>query len=345
MYDYVIVTHLPVFYKVNLYNQLAKKLRIHVIFISTDTSEKRAGDFNVLDRSNFSYTLLNTCCFQDRNTLLSCCNLVRQLKTLNFKKLIVSGWDLAEFWCAVLMTPKMRNCVAIESTILDSAVHGFRGIIKKLFLSRISVVFASGQMHIDLVRQLGFSGVIKKTLGVGVINPLLIVNKINKSIYTGKFLFIGRLTAVKNLASTVAFFKAHPELSLTIIGTGEDEAMLRAMDANNVDFLGAINNDALAAHFMSHDFLLLPSLKETWGLVVEEALNLNVPVLISDRCGSMDLIENGVNGLIFSPRDSDSLNLVIESIDQALFEKLLKGASSFSITNKDEYQVRQYVEL
>lgn len=45
MYDYLIVTHIPAFYKINLYNELSKKLKIFVVFIASNTDEKRADDF------------------------------------------------------------------------------------------------------------------------------------------------------------------------------------------------------------------------------------------------------------------------------------------------------------
>ena len=47
MYEYIIVTHIPAFYKVNLYNELAKKMNILVIFVASDTNENRSDDFIV----------------------------------------------------------------------------------------------------------------------------------------------------------------------------------------------------------------------------------------------------------------------------------------------------------
>ena len=67
MYDYVIVTHIPAFYKVNLYNELAQKLNIFVVFIASNTAEKRADDFVGLEDVKFNYEVLHNGNFQRKN--------------------------------------------------------------------------------------------------------------------------------------------------------------------------------------------------------------------------------------------------------------------------------------
>ena len=67
MYDYLIVTHIANFYKVNLYNQLAKKLKILVVFTASNTNEKRANDFIALANSHFEYRLLYEGDYEDRD--------------------------------------------------------------------------------------------------------------------------------------------------------------------------------------------------------------------------------------------------------------------------------------
>mgnify|MGYP007000140648 len=67
MYDLIIVTHIPAFYKVNLYNELAKKLNILVIFIAKSTNEVRANDFLILEKSKFKYKVLYDGDIEDRN--------------------------------------------------------------------------------------------------------------------------------------------------------------------------------------------------------------------------------------------------------------------------------------
>ena len=55
------------------------------------------------------------------------------------------------------------------------------------------------------------------------------------------------------------------------------------------------------------DLLIFPSICDGWGMVVNEALQSHIPVLISDQCGAKELIKHEHNGLIFKGKDLNSL--------------------------------------
>lgn len=64
----------------------------------------------------------------------------------------------------------------------------------------------------------------------------------------------------------------------------------------------------VAPYYALAGALILPSLNETWGLVVNEAMSCGLPVLVSKRCGcARDLVENGVNGFTFEPYDVEGM--------------------------------------
>ncbi len=66
--------------------------------------------------------------------------------------------------------------------------------------------------------------------------------------------------------------------------------------------------DELPAYYGLASAFVMPSLSETWGLVVNEAMAAGLPVIVSDRCGcAPDLVREGRNGLLFDPRDADAL--------------------------------------
>ncbi len=340
MYDYIIVTHIPAFYKVNLYNELAKKLKILVIFIASNTNEKRADDFISLDSVDFEYKLLFDGDFQTRDIKSNIKKLKIILQNTKYKSLLVSGWDLKEFWYLVMFYPKPKNCLALESTILESTPKGIKGWIKKVFLSRISTVFASGNLHVELLEALSFKGDIKITKGVGIINKP-IFEKLKKE-YQKKFLYVGRLSSVKNLETLIRAFNDLPIHHLTIIGDGEEKEYLQSIANQNISFKQPIENIKLQIEFLNHDIFILPSISETWGLVVEEALYFGLPVMVSKNCGSVELVKSGVNGYIFEPSDSEEIKNLILDINDILYEKLLKGVREFSVDEKDLKQLGVY---
>ena len=322
MYDYVIVTHIPAFYKVNLYNELSKKLKILVLFIAENTEEKRADDFITLEKANFTYEVLGRGDFQSRDIKANIKKLKIILKSIEYKRLLVSGWDLQEFWYLVMFYPKVKNILALESTVLESSTKGIKGWIKKFFLSRIAMVFASGNLHVELLKALDFNGIVKITKGVGIANEP-IYNTATKE-YQKKFLYIGRLSKVKNLEMLVNVFNDIPEYYLTIVGDGEEKNFLQTFAKSNITFLPPVCNSNIHEVFLNHDVFVLPSLSEPWGLVVEEALYFGLPVIVSQNCGSVELIEEGKNGYIFNPLNSYSLRRSIESMNGHIFNEMVE---------------------
>jgi glycosyltransferase involved in cell wall biosynthesis len=342
MYDYIFITNIPSFYKVNLYNKLAKQLNIFVIFIADSTEEKRSNDFITLTNADFKYLLINQQELQNRNKFFSIIKLYRVLTHLKYKKLVIGGWDLLELWFANFFSKKNKNCLVVESTIVESQTKGFKGFAKRVFLSRISTVFASGKLQSQLLQELNYKNDIKITQGVGIINkPLLTLVKKNK-IYQKKFLYVGRLVKIKNLESLITIFNELPEHQLTIIGDGEEKKALKSIASKNIIFIDSIENRKLKYNFYENNILILLSLKEVWGLVVEESLYFGLPVIISQNCGACELLQNGKNGYIVNPNDVESIKSVITNIDNNKYQNLLTGVADFSVDNKDEYQVRQY---
>jgi glycosyltransferase involved in cell wall biosynthesis len=70
----------------------------------------------------------------------------------------------------------------------------------------------------------------------------------------------------------------------------------------HVRFAGFRTQSELAAFYALADILVLPSLWESWGLVVNEAMNAGCAIVASDRVGSAhDLVQDGVNGYRVKP--------------------------------------------
>ena len=77
-----------------------------------------------------------------------------------------------------------------------------------------------------------------------------------------------------------------------LVGSGELESQLRqqaeALGAGRVAFPGFVNQTALPDYYLATDILVLPSLRmgETWGLVVNEALQAGCAVVMTETVGS-----------------------------------------------------------
>ncbi len=117
-----------------------------------------------------------------------------------------------------------------------------------------------------------------------------------------------------------------PRPYLLLVGDGARRAALERRAAelpgDSVRFLGFRNQTELPALFDLADLFVLPSEREPWGLVLNEAMNGSCPLVVSDHVGAApDLVVNGVNGFVFPVGDiaalADRISQVIVDRERA----------------------------
>ncbi|MBK5963287.1 glycoside hydrolase [Thiocystis minor] len=120
-------------------------------------------------------------------------------------------------------------------------------------------------------------------------------------------LYVGRVAAEKNLDLAREAFQAilaeHSNARFVLVGDGPELAHLRR---EYPDFIcaGARVGDALSAHYASGDLFLFPSLTETFGNVVTEAMASGLPVIAFDYAAAHAHIESWGNGVTLPVGDS-----------------------------------------
>ncbi len=125
------------------------------------------------------------------------------------------------------------------------------------------------------------------------------------------FLYVGRLALEKNLPALIAAYSAYRasggSWSLVLVGDGPERAALESQAAQtgfatSIHFAGHKSSSELPAYYAAAGCFVLPSTREPWGLVVNEAMACGLPVIVSSRCGCADdLVIDGSNGLLFDP--------------------------------------------
>ncbi|MGQ7959154.1 glycosyltransferase family 4 protein [Pseudomonas sp. SP16.1] len=121
-------------------------------------------------------------------------------------------------------------------------------------------------------------------------------------------LHVGRLAAEKNLGLLTTAFEAlqasQPQrrMRLILVGDGPQRAGLQARLPDAL-FCGLQRGETLAAHYASGDLFLFPSLSETFGNVVLEALASGLGVVAFDQAAAGQHIHHGHNGALARPGD------------------------------------------
>src|SRR4029079_5398559 len=129
-------------------------------------------------------------------------------------------------------------------------------------------------------------------------------------------LFCGKLIEKKPPLLLIDAFarvrREHP-CSLLIAGDGplrpDAESLVMQLSVPDVHFAGFLDERQLPCAYAAGDVFVLPSgLHETWGLVVNEAMNFGLPIVASDKVGCADdLVHEGKNGFVVCHQDVDAL--------------------------------------
>ena len=133
------------------------------------------------------------------------------------------------------------------------------------------------------------------------------------------FIFVGRFVGKKNLLTLIDGYARYvgsagkAARKLVLVGSGELEETIRqriaALDiADMVIFTGFLIAEDVSRALAGALALLLVSSEEQWGLVVNEALALGLPAIVSTQVGARDaLVRNLVNGYVVEPGSADGI--------------------------------------
>lgn len=135
-----------------------------------------------------------------------------------------------------------------------------------------------------------------------------------------RLIYVGRVSKEKNLDAIAdawdSLEQKVPGINLTVIGEGPYRKGLEARFAgrNGVRFTGVIQGDDLAGVFASADLLVFPSLTDTFGNSVVEALASGIPAITSNEGGPREIIVDGECGLVFDPAKPGDLEAKVLSL-------------------------------
>ena len=108
------------------------------------------------------------------------------------------------------------------------------------------------------------------------------------------FLSVGRVAREKNLD---AFLSLDLPGSKVVVGGGPDEARLKKKFPDAV-FLGMRNDDELPGYYQAADVFVFPSLTDTFGLVMLEAMACGTPVAAFRSEAPLAVVQPGVTGCL-----------------------------------------------
>ena len=282
--------------------------------------------------------------WEDQRQLSVAASLWRKLNALQPDAILVPGYATAPAIAAALWG-KLHNARTVLMSESNAADHQRRDVLeiaKKLLVKTLfDCAVVGGKRAQEYACELGIR---QTAIGIGydvVDNDFFASRAEKERLLSGQnppscgsayFLYVGRLAQEKNLSGLIEAFASYRarggDWQLVVVGDGflRDELTLLArarLVSEHVVFAGHRAVAELAAFYARAGCFVLPSLREPWGLVVNEAMASGLPVIVSNHCGcSDDLVQEGDNGFVFDPSN------------RARLTELLSHMSSLSVPER-----------
>lgn len=179
---------------------------------------------------------------------------------------------------------------------------------------KIQAIFATGQTGVDCFVKAGFSR--ENVCHWGYFPKMSSDVNLNIPLVQGvSILFVGQLIHRKSplyfLDSLVPFMRGIGRV--TLIGNGNlfQQVTEKLSRSPKINWIKGLSNQEVQGYMQTHDLLVLPSLFDGWGAVVNEALLNGMRVIASEECGASVLLDGKVRGEVFSFTYAPSLSEVL----------------------------------
>ncbi|CAA7615427.1 Glycosyl transferase [Candidatus Terasakiella magnetica] len=263
--------------------------------------------------------------------------------------LICCHYEEIAVLCSALVMRLMGRLVAtmIDSKWEDKPRHLWREGIKRLFLAPYHAALVGSRGTARYLEYFGFapSRLFFGYDTVSVVRLRELAGDCAAGLAFGDrpIVVVSRLIGKKNLPGLLDAYALYRRRCggaarrLEVLGSGPLEAMLRARIARDgiegVSFHGFVTQRDLARHLSCALCLVLFSTVEQWGLAVNEAVALKIPVVVSDAVGARDfLVRTEINGAVVEPDNIDGLAAILLrlSCNPELWQAWRDGSQTFT---------------
>lgn len=158
------------------------------------------------------------------------------------------------------------------------------------------------------------------------------------------FGFAGRISADKGCGELLSAFRAvceeNEKARLLVVGPleencGVSEALIAwAKSSEKVTFTGKIENKEMKRYYAAMDVLVHPTYREGFGMVIQEAGALAVPVITTNIPGASEVMEDGVSCMLVAPKSEEELKDAMLSLSEDLGKTKVLGDAAYERTKR-----------
>ena len=294
--------------------------------------------------------------YEDASTVRRTFALARDLLAHPADLVVLPGYDRIENWVMLLacMLTGRKRAVFCDSTLNDNPQIAWKVLAKRLFFSRCDAYVAYGQRTKEYLMALGADGekiifpcvapALPHDYDPSEVRSSYAASNTESYGLLSRFLYVGRLAPEKGLIDLLdAFSLVHaklPAAHLDLIGEGAlRQALVDRIAAlgltGSVSLHGTLPLSEIVPYYSRSAALVLPSHREPWGLVANEALSYGCPVVIGDRCGCVpELVVEGVSGYTFKSGDVNELTAAMLKASELSQDRLTTAERCVAVASK-----------
>jgi glycosyltransferase involved in cell wall biosynthesis len=237
-----------------------------------------------------------------------------------------------------------------------SFVHGFAESYMRRFHNRTNGTLCPTHEMRDYLASRGFQNlsVVGRGVDVAAFSPMHRSAELRKSWNLGRdgraVLYVGRIAPEKNIDLAIEAFKAmqqvDPKLKMVLVGDGPSRKILEETHPDLI-FAGMKRGEELSEYYASGDIFLFPSVTETFGNVILEAVASKLALVSFDYAAAKEKLEDGVSAALAPLGRND---IFIEKAcelarDRGLVQDLRREGFAVSKQCSWEYIIRQIEDL
>lgn len=337
------LSNTPVPYRVKFFNLLAEKCDLTVVYereFSANRNKKWTSSvehkykaiflkgIRLKNESSFSLGILKYALSSFEHVIVGCYNSPSQMIAILALRLFNK-----KFYINLDGEPFIEQ-------------KGFKATLKKFFLKGADGYFTAGEKSADSL---------KKIFPKAEINPYyfssLTQEEINKNAVITQerqdyFLVVGQYFDYKGLDIAVEVAKLNPNLKFKFIGMGNRTSLFKAEcntdSLTNVEIVPFLQKKELELEYKKCKALILPSKKECWGLVVNEASAFKTPIISTLGSGAaVEFLGDCYTRFLSQPDDANSLSRAVNEF--VSFDKITEY-SDYLYKKSLDYSIEKSVE-
>lgn len=316
----VFITNIPAPYREKVHEIVSEKLEYTVIYCSRIESNRKwkfkLGVYDKVFLSSFKLSFNN-------KTVYLFSDIIRQLRLIDPSVVILGGLSLPMFLAFVWAKLHRRKVVSFSDATIKSEMH--LSLVKKILRK---VVYKNVDAHIgaSLKTKSLFENYSEK---IPFFQSHLCADNVNYLKYYSSpecrdfdLILCGQFIPLKMFDFSIEVIKElkklKPDLSVKLVGDGPlRDQILSALEDLNVEYRyqGFVSPAYLAPEYASARVLLFPTIRDAWGVVVNEAFAAGTVVVTCDEAGAAnELVLDNVNGRVL-PLE---INLWVQAVHEIL---------------------------